>query len=270
MYKLVAMDLDGTLLKDDKTISDRTRETIMEAKKMGTKIVLSTGRPAEGIKDYLECLNLNSEDDYVVTYNGAVVQNVKGKVIAKTLITLEDVLELEKLSRQLKVNVHAFDFEGVITPKNNKYTQLEVDVNHLHLREAGFDTIPESTELIKVLFVEEPDILDKAIKKIPDYYLKKYTVVKSAPYFLEFLNKKVNKGTGVELLAKCLNIDKKEIICIGDAGNDVHMIKYAGLGVAMKNAFPEAKAAADYVTLSNECDGVAEVIEKFIINSPNI
>lgn len=266
MYKLVALDLDGTLLKEDKTISERTKEAITEAKKRGVKIVLSTGRPVQGVKNYLEYLSLDSEDDYVVTYNGAVVQNVKGKVIAKTLITHEDVFELDKLSRNLKVNIHAFDFDGVITPKNNKYTQLEVDINHVDLRETSFDTIPDDAEMIKVLFVEEPDVLEKAIKKVPDYFKKKYTMVQSAPYFLEFLNKKVNKGTGVELLAKCLDIDKKEIICIGDAGNDVHMIKYAGLGVAMGNAFPEVKAVADYVTSTNESDGVAKVIEKFILN----
>lgn len=267
MYKLIAIDMDGTLLREDKTISDKTREAVMTARKKGVKIVLATGRPIEGITDYLTYLGLNSDDDYAVTFNGAVVQSVKKRIISETLMTGAELRELYSLSRKLNVHIHAFSHEGCITPENSKYTQTEAFYNRISINTVSFDAMADDAEIIKVMLVDEPEILDAAICKIPAEYYDKYTVVKSAPYFLEFLNKDANKGAGVKLLAKSLNIKQDEIICIGDAGNDLHMIKYAGMGVAMDNAFPEIKAAADYITYSNEEDGVAHVIDKFVVNA---
>ena len=104
------------------------------------------------------------------------------------------------------------------------------------------------------------------IEMIPEEVSNKYTVVRSAPFYLEFLNKAVNKGAGVAALAEKLNIKQEEVICIGDAGNDIHMIEYAGLGVAMGNAFPEVKKVANFITKTNEQDGVAHIINKFILH----
>ena len=102
-------------------------------------------------------------------------------------------------------------------------------------------------------------------KKIPQEYYEKYTIVRSTPFFLEILRPEENKGSGISLLAKEIGLKQEEIICVGDAGNDKHMIEYAGLGVAMGNATDEIKGMADYVTLSNDEDGVAHVINKFIL-----
>ena len=116
------------------------------------------------------------------------------------------------------------------------------------------------------MMVEEPEILQEAINNLPEYLYEKYTIVRSAPFFLEFLNKEVNKGVGVEALANSLGIKREEVICMGDAGNDEHMIRYSGFGVAMGNAFEEIKAVADFVTKSNNEDGVAYVIDQFVLN----
>lgn len=264
MYKLIAVDMDGTLLKEDKTISYKTHDAVMKAKEKGVKIVLATGRPLEGITDYLNYLGLNSDEDYVVTFNGAVVQSAKKRVISEILMSGAELKDLYSLSKKLKVHIHAFSPEGCITPQNSKYTQTEAFFNHIAINTVSFDNIEDDAKIIKVMLVDEPEKLDAAISRIPKEYYDKYTIVKSAPYFLEFLNKDANKGTGVKFLAKSLNIKQEETICIGDAGNDLHMIKYAGVGVAMDNAFPEIKAAADYITYSNEDDGVAHVIEKFV------
>lgn len=118
----------------------------------------------------------------------------------------------------------------------------------------------------KFMMIDHPEILDECIKKIPKEYYEKYTIVRSTPSFLEFLNPDANKGSGISLLAGKLGIHKDDIICVGDAENDKHMIEYAGLGVAMGNANEEIKYLADYITLSNNEDGVAHVINKFILN----
>jgi Cof subfamily protein (haloacid dehalogenase superfamily) len=266
MYKLIAIDMDGTLLKEDKTLSKETCRVIKKAHSKGIKIVLSTGRPLRGIEQYLEKLNLVSDKDYAVTFNGAVVQNIKTKeIIAEKGLTRADMLFLYDVSLKLNLNIHALTHNSVISPRNSTYTQLESDLNNMPLQIIDFKNLSKSTEIIKILMVEDPAILQHAITKLPRELYDKYTIVKSAPFFLEFLNKSVNKGVGVELLAKSLNIKQEEVICIGDAGNDIHMIKYAGLGVAMGNAFEEVKKIADYITLSNEEDGVAEVIKKFVL-----
>jgi len=116
------------------------------------------------------------------------------------------------------------------------------------------------------MMIDEPEILDKAIARIPAEVKEKYTVLKSAPYFLEILDKRVNKGTGVKSLADALGIKPEEIMTLGDQENDIAMLEYAGLGVAMENAIPSVKEVANFVTKSNLEDGVAYAIEKFVLN----
>lgn len=118
-----------------------------------------------------------------------------------------------------------------------------------------------NTQFLKVMMIDEPAILDQAIARIPQEVKEKYTVLKSAPYFLEILDKRVNKGTGVKSLADVLGIKPEEIMAIGDQENDIAMIEYAGVGVAMDNAIPSVKEVANFVTKSNLEDGVAFAIE---------
>ena len=127
------------------------------------------------------------------------------------------------------------------------------------------DDVPKDINMSKFMMIDHPEILDECVKKIPQEYYEKYTIVRSTPFFLEILRPEANKGSGISLLAKELGLKQEEIICVGDAGNDKHMIEYAGLGVAMGNATDEIKEMADYVTLSNDEDGVAHVINKFIL-----
>lgn len=267
MFKLIALDMDGTLLRKDKTISKATHTAIQNAKAKGVKVVLATGRPTLGIKKYLGELGLTNDGDYAIAFNGAVVQNTKtGRIIAKNIMSLEDLSYLFTLSKELGVNIHLLTENSCITPKWSKYSQLEVDINNIPLQILDYNSLDSSTTVVKIMFIDEKELLDEIVEKLPEEIHDKYTVVRSAPYFLEFLNKKVNKGFGVELLADALGISAEEVICVGDAGNDIHMIKYAGLGVAMGNAFPEVKEIADYIACTNEEDGVAEVINKFILD----
>ncbi len=267
MYKLIALDMDGTLLNDEKQISPANYDAIQTARDNGVKVVLASGRPLVGFRRYLEELNLISEDDYAVAFNGALVQSLQGgEVISKTTLTLEDYKNLYELSKELKVNIHALTETGVIAPKDNKYTRHEAEMNLISREIIAVEDVPCDTTIVKVMFVDDPLRLEEIIDKIPESISRNFTIVRSAPFFLEFLHKSVNKGAGIAALAEKLNIKQEEVICIGDAGNDIHMIKYAGLGVAMGNAFPEVKRIANFITKSNEEDGVAHVINKFIIN----
>lgn len=267
MYKLIALDMDGTLLSADKSISKENFKAIQNAKAKGVKVVLATGRPIKGIERYLKHLDLINDDDYAIAFNGALVQNTKsGKILAEDLMTIDDIHFLYKLSKNLNVNIHALTQSACITPKISKYSELESNINQIPLNEIDFDNIDKDTVIVKIMFVDEPEILEKVIKNLPKEVYEKYSVLRSAPYFLEFLNNTVNKGNGVKTLAENLGIKPEEIICVGDAGNDIHMLEYAGLGVAMGNAFPEVKEIANYITKTNEEHGVAHVINKFILS----
>lgn len=265
MYKLIALDMDGTLLNEKKSISKENYDAIQKAKKMGKKVVLATGRPLEGVKRFLHELDLVSDEDYVVAFNGALVQTTKsGHVISKTVLKVEDYKELYEVSKSLGVNIHALTESTVIAPKNSKYTQVEADLNGIEIEIMPVEEVGDDKTIVKVMFIDEPEKIEHVMKNIPKEIEDKYTIVRSAPFFLEFLDKSVNKGVGVDAVAKANGFDHKNVICVGDAGNDIDMIKYAGLGVAMENAFEEVKAVSDYITLSNENHGVAHVIDKFM------
>ena len=268
MYKLIAIDMDGTLLREDKSVSERTKNAIKLAKEKGVYVVIATGRPIDGVSRYLEELDMLGENDYVLSYNGGLVLKTKSReVVSKTVLTGADLHYLHNLSKELGVNIHAFsEVHGLMTPKNSKYTEVEANINGIKITINDYSDIEDDHSIIKVMMIDEPEVLQKAIDNLPKEVYEKYTVVRSAPFFLEFLNKKVNKGTGVELLAKHLDIKQEEIMTFGDAGNDLDMIVYAGMGVAMANAFDEVKEAANYITDSNENDGVAKAIEKFVLN----
>lgn len=267
MYKLVAIDLDGTLLNSNKELSKDNIDAIKKASKMGVNVVICTGRPYDGYKKYLEMLRLDNMNSYSVSFNSALIFRNNKTIISKTCLKGYNLKEIYNLSLKINANIHAFDMDGVITPKMSKYTLREVTINDIPYRIKDFNSIPDDLDIIKVMLIDEPEVLDNYIKDIPKEFFEKYNVVRSAPFFLEFLNKSADKNSGVSFLAKYLNIGEDEIMTIGDAGNDYNMIKNCKMGVAMKNSMPFVKEAAKYITNnSNNESGVAEVFKKFILN----
>ena len=253
--KLIAIDMDGTLLLPDHTISPAVKNAIAAAREKGVNVVLTTGRPYAGVHSYLKELHMNQPGDYCITYNGALVQKAAdGSTVAQTALSYD--------------HFHALD-------RNTLYTANR-DISYYTVHESYVATIPlvfceaenmdPATQFLKVMMIDEPAILDKAISRIPAEVKEKYTVLKSAPYFLEILDKRVNKGTGVKSLADALGIKPEEIMALGDQENDIAMIEYAGMGVAMDNAIPSVKEVANFVTKSNLEDGVAWAIEKFVLS----
>lgn len=266
MYQLIAVDMDGTLLSEDKSISQATRAAVAKLKAMGKRVVLATGRPLSGIHRYIDQLGLLEDGDYVVTYNGALVQSTKdAKVLLNKPLNLEAYQELYALSLKLDVHIHALTENSVLTPLMNPYTDIESSINHIPAVEIPLAEVSEDTHIVKVMFVDAPEKLDAILVQLPEWVTKKYTILRSAPIFLEFLHPQVDKGVGVRAVAEALGLNQNQVICVGDAHNDLAMIQYAHLGVAMGNATESLKAAADYITLSNDEDGVAHVIEKFML-----
>lgn len=268
MYKIIALDMDGTLLNDQKVITGRTKEALIKAREKGVKVVLASGRPVDGLKKYLSELNLISDEEYVLSFNGSLVQKVKSEeVLYEIGLTGKDLHYLYDISKNLGVNIHAFSStKGLIAPKISKYTEVEAELNGIDINVCDFSEIAEDEHIVKVMLIDDEKIIERVIKELPEEVNEKYKVVRSAPYFLEQINKASGKSVGLAALAKYLNVSKDEIIAVGDAGNDLDMIEYAGLGVAMGNAADCVKEVANYITSDNNNDGIAEVIEKFILN----
>lgn len=270
MYKLVALDMDGTLLSSDGTISAENKAAIAAARQQGVTIVLASGRPLEGMKWALDALNMNGKNDFVLSYNASLIQRVSDNAIIRSeTLTGIDAKNIASLAHDLGVHVHAFTRrQGLITPVSNTYTDHEANINGLDITITDFSTLDDDEEVMKVMMIDEPECLSSAIAQLPAFLYEKYTIVQSAPFFLEFMNPHSNKGVGVEALANYLDIKQNEVICMGDAGNDHHMLEYAGLGVAMGNATEATKAIADHITETNNNAGVAKVIQTFILDTP--
>lgn len=267
-YKLIALDIDGTLLNTSHQVTEKVKEAIQKCKELGVKVVLCSGRPLKGVQQFLELLNLKEEGDYVCTFNGALVQNAyTGEILSHLTLGYEDLCELKELCNEIGFRSHFYDIKYIYTFNKDisDYTIMEAFLTESHLNVSTIDEIPTDFIMSKFLISDHPEILDEKIAKIPEELYEKYTIVRSMPFYLEILNKNANKGVGIKLLAEKLGIKQEEIICVGDAGNDLHMIEYAGLGVAMGNATAEIKNIANYITKTNDEDGVAHVIDKFIL-----
>ncbi|WP_114192846.1 sugar-phosphatase [Edaphovirga cremea] len=266
--ELIAIDMDGTLLNPQHEITPAVKEVIHAARSKGVHIVLATGRPYIGVKRYLMELDLLQEGEYCITNNGALVQQAaSGECVAEVTLSFEDYLYFEKLSRTLGVHFHALDYNTLYTANKDisEYTVHESSMTGIPLKYRAVEEMDPTLSFPKVMMIDTPALLDKAIKQIPEEIKQRYTILKSAEYYLEILDKRVNKGEGVKALAERLNIPRENIMTLGDQENDIAMLEYAGVGVAMGNAIESVKAVSQFVTKSNMEDGVAYAIEKFVL-----
>lgn len=266
--KLVAIDIDGTLLNEKREITNEVKKTISAAISKGIVIVLCTGRPLPGVQDQLNELDLFQDNDHVITYNGALVQQTKsGKIISHHGLSHEDFLEIEVMARRIGSHLHSIDDKAIYTSNRDisVYTIQEASLVKMPLKYRTPEEMTPEINLVKMMMIDEPEILDAAIARLPKSFREKYTTVKSAPYYFEVLNKNASKGAAVAKLSQYLGIKQEEIMAIGDNENDLSMIEYAGLGVAMGNAIPLVKKTAHVVTTTNDEHGVAEAIKKYVM-----
>ncbi|MCZ4059701.1 sugar-phosphatase [Pantoea sp. LMR881] len=265
--KLIAIDMDGTLLNPQHLITPGVKSALDRARQQGVSIVLATGRPFVGVQRYLMELNLQ-EDQYCISNNGALVQRaIDGECVAEVTLTFDDYLYVEQLARESGVHFQAFDKSHLYTPNKDisEYTIHEASLTGIPVRYRSVDEMDRNMRFPKLMMIDKPALLDSAIERLPDHARETYTILKSAPYYLEILDRRVNKGQGVKMLAEKLGLRQEEVMAIGDQENDLAMIEYAGTGVAMGNAIESVKEIAQFVTKTNMEDGVAHAIEELVL-----
>lgn len=268
-YKLLVLDVDGTLLNDEGKIGKRTAAALTKAQTMGTIVVLASGRPAHGLLPIAEQLNLKQFGGYIMAYNGAKIIEAKtDKVIFKKTIDKEIFPFLEKESEKHGVAVFTYgDTEIITNDIDNKYIIREAEINGMTLREAkplhkAIDFNPFKTILVND-DIQEIKELEAEFKMRLDGSMN---VFRTESYFLEIVPELIDKANTLAVLLEILNISTKDIIVIGNGVADYSMIQMAGLGVAMGNAQDSVKRCADIVTETNNNDGVAVVVEEYLIS----
>jgi Cof subfamily protein (haloacid dehalogenase superfamily) len=268
MIDLIAIDMDGTLLDSAHTLSPRVKAAITAARVRGVRIVLATGRPFSGIEMYLEELGLAGDDEYCITFNGAVIQNASGtKSVAETTLGYDDFRYCEKIARDLGVHFHVLYERSMMTPNADisSHTVRDAYISHTPLLYRSVEQVDPAWRFRKFMMVDDEAILDKAIANLPPELMQRYTVVKSAADFLEILHPEAGKGRALATLAAHLGVAPERIMAIGDQENDLVMLEFAGVAVAMGNAIDAVKAVADHLTTSNNEDGVAVAIERYVL-----
>ncbi|MCI1658401.1 MAG: Cof-type HAD-IIB family hydrolase [Lactobacillus delbrueckii] len=263
MIKLIAIDTDGTLLNSQGEIQASTKEAISKALDRGVKVVLCSGRRIAGLAPYMNELGIKGEDQYAVTLNGAISRKASREIMTSDLIANSVYRQLTAYALSLKLPFNIVDFESRIITLNHDIDPMvyqQAYENQAVLFVRSVEEFPEKGQAIaKACFVGSQELLDRV-----EDWGQDFNVLRTDARFLELLNPKVNKGQGLKELCGRLEIAPEEVMAIGDERNDLDMFAFTGTSVAMGNGNDLVKQAADYVTSSNDEDGIAQALEKFV------
>lgn len=300
MYRLLVLDMDGTLLNENSQISEANIEAVRLAREAGVKVVIATGRTKPGIDPFLSSLGLAAEDEYSIVCSGAQVLSNLGDEIYSRRLSRSDLDAIRERSEALGLDWHVYSDSVILTEGEGIFCQFDAAANNMplcRLRRGELDPdMPvykimlsgENEKILETLNRTFPGVLagapemDRLLNRakapktsmksmladpdsFPLSFHESYNISMVFDDIVEISSRHSNKAAAVAYVAQKLGIDKASIICIGDSQNDRHMIEYAGLGIAMGNASVDLKLIADDVTLGNDEDGVARAIEKHIL-----
>lgn len=267
-YKAIALDLDGTLTDSNKKVSQKNKDCIAKAIEKGVKVILASGRPVFGITPVADELQLQEKGGYILACNGGCIIDCKtGKQIYGNMVPKQLNKEICQTAREFNVSALTYYGDKVISENiNDKYVKEEAKCNNgAELMQVEKLDEFVDYEVPKFLIAGEHEKLipvrDKLLEKHSDIIDSFF----SEEYFLEVVPKTVSKDKTLAVLLEMIGISKEELVACGDGMNDISMIKFAGLGVAMENAYSAVKEHSDYIAPSNDDDGVAHVLLKYFL-----
>lgn len=267
-YRLIAIDLDGTLLDGDSKISPRNKQAVREAAKRGVMITVATGRMFRTSIPYVRELNLNV-DWPMINYHGALIKTTESR----------ETLHYQPLENRLAVaiaeyaesngyHVNAFIDDRLYVEEENEFSRYYQSIADVDLEAVGKLTLflkKRGEDPAKLTVINWDGRISGIETVLKTDFGDKIAALQSLPYFLEITDRRATKGQALQWLAQRNGIRPEEIIAFGDSFNDLDMIEYAGLGVAMANARPEVQRVADLIAFANTEDGVARVIEEYVL-----
>jgi Cof subfamily protein (haloacid dehalogenase superfamily) len=265
-YKMIVLDMDDTLLTDNHTISEENKEMIFKAQEMGVYVVLASGRPTSAMTAYAKDLKMDFYNSFMLSYNGAVITDLKeNKVLFEQTLTKEQIHELYDYSLKSKTHIITYINDQIVSETDSEYIDIEKTITGLVHNKVNNFKEAVLTNAVKCILLEEPSYL-KTVENDLKLAMPHLSVSMSKPFFLEVAQQGIDKAYSLKKLAEKLNIHQSEIIAVGNAGNDLTMIEYAGLGVWVDNVAAELRHKANVVVASNNDHGVAEVIKRYILN----
>lgn len=265
--KLLALDIDGTLTNTQKDITPATLEKIIETQEKGHIVAIASGRPLPGIRKIADTIELDRFGGYVLAFNGGrIVDYSTGEVVYQAVLDNDVVRDIYDYCLKAGCGMVTYDGDRVITGTDiDGYMTFEASINHMEIMR--IDNFREYIDfpLNKCLLTADPDKAEKIEQELAEKFGDQINIFRSEPYFVEIMPPNVHKATSLEKLLEVLDMDRKDLVACGDGYNDLTMIEYAGVGVAMANAQDIVKEHANYITLSNDEDGLVPVVDKFIL-----
>lgn len=264
MYKLIAIDVDDTLLNDDIIVTEGTKKALERAIQAGVTVTLATGRMYASARKIAEQVELNVP---IITYQGALVKTLlDGQILYERTVPADAARKVLQYANEHQLHLQLYVDDVLYGTEDNARIQAYSKLSNI-----PYEIEPDFEKLIhkpnhKMLIIDEPEVLDHHIVILQEMFGDQLHITKSKAHYLEFMHKEGTKGHALQYLASHIGCTMDQTIAIGDAWNDREMVQAAGLGVAMGNAVPMLKEIADYITLSNNEDGVKHVIDKFVFN----
>jgi len=265
MIKCIITDIDQTLTDAKMKLTPRTLEAAGKARSQGIQIVLCSGRPFPGMRDYLEALGLNQRAYCSVGFNGGVLyENGTGTVLRAAFFEPEILREIVDELRRVNVNFHLESPSSIVTGLNpvKHYTVRDSFITNMPLEVAKFEALLQRSDICKIMIADKPETLDSLV--LPEKLKTKAKFVRSRPYYLEVVPLNVHKGLGVEAVAARYQLKKAEILGVGDGLNDLELLEAGGMKVAMENGADALKQIADVIAPPHDQDGFARLLEALL------
>lgn len=267
--KILFTDLDGTLLNHDKKISEYQKNCLFDMLNKGHKLVLTSGRPLSSILEVKNNLGLSSQGSYIIAFNGALIYDCeRDTILLKECVPMTDIRYLLDKAYEHHVHCHTYTLSDIVSERDTP--ELAQYREHIHLPvrivpDALTALTLEPCKLIAIDFSDKQRLLDFQ-KEIDAKTQEHLTTLFSNDHYLEIFSKRAGKGNAIQYLCDYLSVPIADSVAVGDAENDLSMIKAAGIGAAMQNAVPLLKEHADYITTkTNDEDGLSEVIQTYMI-----
>lgn len=259
-YKLIALDIDGTILNSKGKISDETINVIDKCIKDKIKVVLASGRYFESIKAFTKSLNINSE---LITLNGAVIKDSKtGKTLKEFAIPKDDYRNILKKLSEYSFPFYVFTSDDYYRLKGSKYIEKQEKLTGPKAK--IINSFEDVENPIKILMIiDDEDEIERVKNVIED---DKYRVIKTGYNNVEVVRRDVSKGRALKIISDYYGINRENTMAIGDSENDVEMIEFAGMGIAMGNAYDNVKKASNEITSTCDENGAQKAIEKYVFN----
>lgn len=269
MIKLIALDLDGTLLNSQGKITEKTIQTIKKAQNMNKIITLSSGRTKKGLEEYIKILKLNNTNSFIIANTGSYIYELNtNQIIHMATIDINIAKNIYENTKTENIQICMYDEETLYYYGDKPNEALKKDASILKMNTKYIDIYKKENQTKKfgrINIMGTKENIEKSLKKIDKEFLKNYYTVWNIESSFEILNKKANKANALKFLAKYLKIEKEEIMAIGDNNNDKEMLEYAENSVAMGNSNQKIKKICKYTTKTNDQDGVAHAINKWAL-----